>query len=107
VEAEIGLAIVSIIFAIILYIGMIALMMFLTYLIIKWAINHSRLNEHLIAIRQELHYLNAQLHASRQTGTVAAAGTGNAGSAGAGNAGSAGAGSSGAGETGDGERQDG
>lgn len=99
-DAEIGFAVVSIIFAIILYIGLIALMMFLTYLIIKWAINHSRLNEHLMAIRQELHVLNARLHASGQTGTTGANETATNESAGAGNAGVGETGSAGTNETG-------
>lgn len=58
---ETGIAIVSIFFVIILYLGLIALSIFITYLIIKWAINRSKVNENLEALRMEVQRLNFYL----------------------------------------------
>lgn len=63
-------------FGFILYIGLIALGMFLTFLIIKWAINKSKVNENLEALRRDVQLLAARLQALQTPGAGGAAGAG-------------------------------
>lgn len=73
-EENVGLSIFLGLFGFILYIGLIALGLFLTYLIIKWAINRSRVNENLEALRRDIQQLNARLQALQPAGGAGSAG---------------------------------
>lgn len=55
----VGAAVVFLLF--VFYIGMAVLGLYIFYLIIREAINRSRLNDHLMAIHSELERLNAYL----------------------------------------------
>lgn len=65
-ELEAGLAIIVVLFMVVLYLGLIALGCFITYLLIKWAINRSKVNQNLEALRMEMQRLNHYLYLSLQ-----------------------------------------
>lgn len=67
-DFEVGLAIFTVFMMIVLYLGLIALGMFITYLIIKWAINRSKVNANLEALRLEVQRLNMYLQAQQGSG---------------------------------------